>query len=393
MTGATVASADGHAPTGGPGEGYVVAFCRALRGAGLKVPAYATINFAEALGLVGLDDRVAAYWAGRATLISRPEDIDVYDRVFAVFWERRSPTGTVIEAVPIPITVALDLGEDDDEPEPEGDDDGEREGDIQAVRFSRAEVLTEKDFADCSAEELAELSRLMAQLRFTTYHRRSRRRVPVSGRRRGDQPDLRRTVRWALRHQGEPVRWAFTEQSSRPRRLVLVIDVSGSMEPYARALIRFAHAAVVARAKVEVFVLGTRLTRLTRHLSNRDPDAAIRRAFPQVRDWAGGTRLGEGIEAFNNEWGVRGMARGAVVVVLSDGWDRGDTGLLSSEMERLHRVTHRLIWVNPLKATPGYAPLAAGMAAALPHVDDFVEGHSYRSLEHLAAILAGASDA
>ncbi len=182
---------------------------------------------------------------------------------------------------------------------------------------------------------------------------------------------------------------AFTEKATRPRRLVLVLDVSGSMEPYARALLRFAHAAVVARAKVEVFVLGTRLTRLTKHLTSRDPDAAIRQAFPKVKDWAGGTRLGDGIAEFNNEWGVRGMARGSVVVVLSDGWDRGDASLLGSEMERLHRVTHHLIWVNPLKATPGYAPLAAGMSAALPHVDHFVEGHSYGSLEQLAAILAG----
>jgi uncharacterized protein with von Willebrand factor type A (vWA) domain len=172
---------------------------------------------------------------------------------------------------------------------------------------------------------------------------------------------------------------------------VLVLDVSGSMEPYARALLRFAHAAVVARAKVEVFVLGTRLTRLTKHLTSRDPDAAVRRAFPQVKDWAGGTRLGDGLAEFNNEWGIRGMARGSVVVILSDGWDRGDATLLGSEMERLHRVTHRLIWVNPLKATPGYAPLAAGMSAALPHVDRFVEGHSYASLEQLAEILAGES--
>jgi uncharacterized protein with von Willebrand factor type A (vWA) domain len=229
----------------------------------------------------------------------------------------------------------------------------------------------------------------MARLRFTTHRRRSRRQIPVKG--AGDRPDLRRTVRWAIRHQGEAMRRAYTEQATRPRRLVLILDVSGSMEPYARALLRFAHAAVVARAKVEVFVLGTRLTRLTKHLTSRDPDAAIRQAFPQVKDWAGGTRLGEGIQRFNNDWGVRGMARGAVVVILSDGWDRGDPALLASEMQRLHRITYDLIWVNPLKATPGYAPLAAGMSAALPHVDRFIEGHSFASLEQLAAILAGES--
>jgi uncharacterized protein with von Willebrand factor type A (vWA) domain len=170
---------------------------------------------------------------------------------------------------------------------------------------------------------------------------------------------------------------------------VLVLDVSGSMETYARALIRFAHAAVVARSRVEVFGLGTRLTRLTRHLTSRDPDAALRAALPKVKDWAGGTRLGEGIGQFNDRWAIRGMARGAIVVILSDGWDRGDPELLGEQMARLHRVTHELVWVNPLKATPGYAPLAAGMAASLPHIDRFIEGHSYASLEHLAVILSG----
>ena len=364
-----------------------VAFCRLLRRAGLRLPASATINFVEALGRVGVDDRQGVYWAGRATLIHRPEDLNLYDRVFAVFWERRASEGIRVEGVELPVTIALDLDDGDDD----GPDDGDEvddPGDVQAVRFSRAEVLTTKDFAECTDDELAELSTLMARLRFTTYRRRSRRQVPAKGSNQ-DRPDLRRTVRWALRHQGEPLRRAFTTKASRPRRLVLVLDVSGSMEPYARALLRFAHAAVVARGRVEVFVLGTRLTRLTKHLTSRDPDAAIRQAFPQVRDWAGGTRLGEGIQAFNQEWGVRGMARGAVVVILSDGWDRGDVSLLGDEMERLHRVTHQLVWVNPLKATPGYAPLAAGMSAALPHVDQFIEGHSYRSLEHLASLLAG----
>ena len=372
------------------GERVSVGFCRSLRAAGLKVPPSATINFAEALAVVGAEDRSSVYWAGRATLIHRPEDLDLYDRVFAVYWQQRQPSGITVEATPTPVTLALDLGDDDDDGG--GDDDGEDtpDGDVQQVRFSRTEVLTNKDFADCTDEELGELTKLMANLRFTTYRRQSRRQVPARG--RTDRPDLRRTVRWALRHQGEPMKRAFTEPSTRPRRLVLILDVSGSMEPYARALLRFAHAAVVARAKVEVFVLGTRLTRLTKHLTSRDPDAAIRRAFPEVEDWAGGTRLGEGVQEFNSEWGVRGLARGGVVVILSDGWDRGEPDLLASEMERLHRVTHRLIWVNPLKATPGYAPLAAGMAAALPHVDQFVEGHSYASLDHLATILAGELD-
>ena len=364
------------------GERLAVGFCRVLRLAGLKLPATATINFTEALGLVGIEDRGAVYWAGRATLIHRPEDLNLYDRVFAAYWEQRIGESISVDGTPPPVTLALDIADDD------GGDEHEPAGDIQPVRFSSTEVLTNKDFAECSREELAELTRLMSRLRFTTHRRLSRRYVPVKG--IGDRPDLRRTVRWALRHQGEPVKRAYSGPATRPRRLVLVVDVSGSMESYARALIRFAHAAVVARSKVEVFVLGTRLTRLTRHLTSRDPDSAIRTAMPQVKDWAGGTRLGDGIQEFNNEWAIRGMGRGSIVVILSDGWDRGDPAVLGSEMERLHRVTNQLIWVNPLKATPGYAPLAAGMAAALPHLDLFVEGHSYASLEQLATILAGA---
>ena len=160
------------------------------------------------------------------------------------------------------------------------------------------------------------------------------------------------------------------------------------MEPYARALIRFVHAAVAGRQKVEAFALGTRLTRLTRELSSRDPDEALRRSARRVSDYGGGTRLGDGLRVFNDEWGQRGMARGAIVVVLSDGWDRGDPEVLGEQMQRLHRVAHKVIWVNPLKVTPGYAPLARGMAAALPHIDAFVEGHSLEAIERLAAEIA-----
>ncbi len=368
------------------GERLAVGFCRALRGAGLRLPLSATISFAEALERVGIQTSDGVYWAGRATLVTRPEDLGAYDRIFAAYWQQRAGETFGVEGEPPPVTLALDLGDD----EPDADDDPEADdsdGEIQEVRYSATEVLTEKDFAQCSAEELAELSRLMARLQFTTHQRRSRRLVKAKG--VGDRPDLRRTIRQAIKHHGEPIDRAYRTAASRPRRLVLLVDVSGSMESYARALLRFAHAAVVARSKVEVFVLGTRLTRLTRYLTSRDPDAAIRDAMPKVKDWAGGTRLGDGVKEFNDRWAIRGMARGSIVVVLSDGWDRGDPAVLGSEMERLHRVTNQLIWVNPLKATPGYAPLAAGMAASLPHVDRFIEGHSYGSLEQLASILAG----
>ncbi|HSS09474.1 MAG TPA: VWA domain-containing protein [Acidimicrobiales bacterium] len=360
-----------------------VAFSRLLRGAGLDVPVGTVTTFARALAAVGLDRRESVYWAGRATLVRRPEDVGAYDRTFAAFWLDRPP------ARPIPpnheeVMLAVDTDETDA--------DGEQEGPplpTIAVRYSRTEVLRHKDFAAYTHEEFAEARKLMADLKLAGELRRSRRLHPVP--RASGRPDLRRTVRRALRSGGEPMHRAWLAPAERPRRVVLLCDVSGSMEPYARALLRFLHAAVTARGagRVEAFALGTRLTRITRELSWRDPDAALADAADAVEDFSGGTRLGEGLQAFNDRWGVRGMARGAVVVILSDGWDRGDPVKLGNEMARLRRVAHRVVWVNPLKAAPGYAPLARGMAAALPYVDDFVEGHSLASLEHLASVVSG----
>jgi hypothetical protein len=247
-------------------------------------------------------------------------------------------------------------------------------------------VLRHKDFAAYTNREFDEARKLMADLRLGGALRRSHRMR--RSRRRTRHPDLRRTVHRSLRLHGEPIERAFLKPSERPRRVVLLCDVSGSMESYSRALLRFLHAAVVGRGRVEAFALGTRLTRLTRELSSHDPDAALRKASTAVSDWSGGTRLGEVLRAFNDEWGVRGMARGAVVVILSDGWDRGSADELARQMARLHRVAHKVVWVNPLKVTPGYAPLARGMAAALPFVDEFLEGHSMASLEVLAEVVA-----
>jgi hypothetical protein len=364
-------------------ERAIVGFTRLLRATGLDVPVGSTLVFARAVAEVGIDSRDAVYWAGHATLVRRPEDIATYDRAFAAWWDRT----VVIAPAPAPsaeLTLAFDT---DDGPPPDEGDDGEGE-DTPAVtvRYSPAEVLRHRDFSTYTPDEHAQAQRLMADLRLAGALRRSR-RARASHRRTGP-PDLRRTVRRALRAGGEPIDRAFVEPGERPRRLVLLCDVSGSMEAYARALVRFLHAAVVSRGRVEAFAIGTRLTRLTRDLSTHDPDAALAAAARRVVDWSGGTRLGEGLRAFNDEWGVRGLARGAIVVILSDGWDRGDPELLAEQMQRLHRVAHKVVWVNPLKASPGFAPLARGMAAALPHVDEFVEGHSLASLEQLAEIVS-----
>ncbi|WP_428119007.1 vWA domain-containing protein [Candidatus Poriferisodalis sp.] len=366
-------------------ERLASAFSAILRGAGLVIAIRRVMAFTEALRLLGAQRRDGVYWAGRATLVGSPADIGVYDRAFAVFWEGREPSGIVVELPPISVTLATDT--DDEGAAPPADDDGEPDtGPTLRVRYSDTETLRHKDFADCTDAELSELHSLMSELRFHAVTRRSRR--TVRAKRFSRRPDLRRTIRRALRTGGEAIQREFLTADRKPRRVVLLLDVSGSMEPYARALARFAHAAVVGRTRVEAFTIGTRLTRVTRELSSRDADAGLRDAAASVQDWSGGTRLGATLHEFNDKWGVRGHARGAIVVVISDGWDRGTPDELEEQMARLHRVTHRLVWVNPLKHTPGYAPLARGMAAALPHVDDFIEGHSFDSLEQLAATIA-----
>lgn len=351
------------------------------------MPLGSVIVFAEALAAVGLDEREKVYWAGRATLLHRPEDGPVFDRVFAEFFDNRP--ALVLGGRAEQVTVELDSLADD-----ESGEQGESEDDSpvrrRSVRYSAAETLRGEDFARYSDEDWAEARRLMAELRVRADIRRTRRlqRAVSPG---GTSLDLARTVRDALGSDGEAIRRAWRVPATRPRRLVILVDISGSMKPYARAFLRLAHAAVVARpvGGAEAFVLGTRMTCATRQLRSRDPDAALDDAASAVSDWYGGTRLGEGLRCFNDRFGTRGMARGAVVVVLSDGWDRGDPDELGRAMGRLHRVAHRIVWVNPLRASPGYEPLARGMAAALPYVDDFVDGHSLASLEELVALLAG----
>ena len=363
-------------------ERIAVAFGRVLRGAGLRVPLDSVLTFVQCLDAVGVTDRNRVYWAAHTALVRRPEDREAFNVAFAVFWDQLSAgddPGTIgDDATMLGVDESID-----------GDDtmvDDAREPNV-TLRFSAVETLREKDFAHYSDDELAEAYRLMQRLRIAGSPRSSLRHT--ASRRRGRSVDVRRTVRTSFAHLGEPVRREWREPSERLRRLVVLLDVSGSMEPYARAFLRFMHAAMVGRRRVEAFTLGTRLTRVTRELSHRDPDKALAHAARQVADWSGGTRIGECLRAFNDRWGVRGTARGAIVVVLSDGWDRGTPEVLAEQMQRLRRVAHRVVWVNPLKVTPGYAPLARGMAAALPHVDAFVEGHSLEALERLTRVIHG----
>ena len=365
-------------------EHLAVAFAHALRGAGLAVPLDSVVTFVSAMAAVGIDSHDQVYWAGRATLVRKPEDLELYDEVFNTFWYQNQKWMPLSFAPIEPQhTLATDANEGDTDGDAEGDD-AEEHADTM-LRFSAVEFLRDKDFAACTDDELNEAQHLMSRLRISGPPRSSLRFSPD---RHGRHPDIRRTVRESIKHGGEPIVRQWKSHGDRQRRLVLILDISGSMEPYARALLRFVHAAVAGRQKVEAFTIGTRLTRITKDLSERNPDKALAAASARVSDWSGGTRLGACLEEFNNTWGVRGVARGAIVVMLSDGWDRGEPEVLADQMERLHRVTARIVWVNPLKFTPGYAPLARGMAAALPHIDNFVEGHSIAAMEELARVIS-----
>jgi uncharacterized protein len=320
------------------------------------------------------------YWAGRLTLCGGPDDLDRYDAAFAAYFAGEVPRASRQSGPPpvpqLAVSAPLEPGT--------GDGDDESETPQLAVQASPDEVLRHRDVAGLTPAERDHLRRLFALLAPATPMRPSRRRRPSL---RGAVHPAR-TVRSALRDGGEVRRLMHHRRQARPRRVVLLVDVSGSMSPYADALLRFAHAAVRARpSSTEVFTIGTRLTRVTRELRQRDPDAALAASGSAIPDWSGGTRLGEVLKAFLDRWGQRGTARGAVVVLCSDGWERGGTELLAGQMVRLRRLAHSVVWVNPHKGRTGYEPLTGGMQAALPSVDHFVSGHSMAAFEELTGVI------
>jgi uncharacterized protein len=260
------------------------------------------------------------------------------------------------------------------------------EGEPDSIGHSAHEVLRERDFAAMTRAELAAARALLAELAAARPVRRSHRLRPH---RRGRVLDLRGLARASIATGGDPVARRFRRRAVAPRKLVVLCDVSGSMEAYSRALLLYLHAVVRSGRGVEVFAFGTRLTRLTPELRTRDPEQALAKAAGRVVDWAGGTRIGASLKHYNDVWGRRGLTRGAVVLIASDGWERGDHELVGSEMARLHRAAHTVVWVNPVKGSTAYQPLAAGMRAALPSVDRFVTGHNLASLEALGELLAG----
>jgi uncharacterized protein with von Willebrand factor type A (vWA) domain len=372
-----------------PGDAVLarmVGFGRVLRDASMEVGPGRIQDALRGLDVVGLTRRDDVYHALRCTLVARREELEAFDAAFAAYWERGAAT-------PAP-EIGLDMPRLEPPAAPPAiarDDDGGRPDDDSdeatlLLAASPDERLRRRDFADMTVFELRRLRRLMERLPEVTPTRRSRRLRAASG--ADEVYDARRTLRQAMRTQGLPLDQAFRSRKQVPRKLVFLCDVSGSMEPYARAMVMFMQAITAAGRQVEAFAFGTRITRLTPHLRKLDPARSLASAGSLMPDWGGGTRIGESLRGYNATWGRRGLTRGAVVVIVSDGWERGGLELLDAELARIARQAHRVVWVNPLKGHAGFAPLAGGMRIALRYSDAFVEGHNLVALEALADVLA-----
>jgi uncharacterized protein with von Willebrand factor type A (vWA) domain len=358
----------------------VVVFGRVLREGGLEVGPGRIAAALRGLDAVDLARQEDVYWALRQTLVSRREDLDVFDRAFDAWFLRAAAARQLTEAAPPPPAGQRRKG---GVPGPGPERDG---GEIELGTWSADELLRTRDFATMTPQEFARARMLIKRIGIERPRRRTHR---LRADRRGAALDVRTLVRRSLATGGDPVSRAYRSRAQAPRKLVLLLDISGSMEAYARALLVYLHAARSSGRGVETFAFGTRLTRLTVELGTRDPDTALAAAAKRVVDWSGGTRIGESLATYNREWGRRALTRGAVVVVLSDGCERGDPGLVAAEMARLARQAFAVVWVNPLKGHPDYQPLAGGMRAAAAHVDRLLAGHDIASLEALGTVLAG----
>jgi uncharacterized protein with von Willebrand factor type A (vWA) domain len=353
-----------------------------LREAGIEVGPGRLADALAALDQVELARRDDVYWTLRQTLVAKHAELEAFDRAFAA-WFERTPTMLLSRETAEPPQLRLVVAKPT-EREPEAAE--EREDTLDSGGWSPEEVLRQKDFATLTSDELATVRRSIARLAAERPVRKTRR---LRRHRRGRKLDLRGLVRNSLATGGDPLDRVFRERSTAPRKLAVLCDISHSMEPYARALLLFVHAVIASGRGAEAFAFGTRLTRLTPDLRGVDPDRAIAHATSRVVDWSGGTRIGASLKQFNDEWGRRALSRGAVVVIVSDGWEREDSDLVGREMARLARAAYAVVWVNPLKGHPGYQPLAGGMRAALPYVDRFVSGQNLSDLEELAEVLAG----
>ena len=363
--------------------GHVVTFGRVLREAGLEIGPGRVADALRALDAVDLARQEDVYFSLRQTLVSRHDELDLFDRAYGA-WFLRAPVLPPARQRTAADTLTR-VGESPGDRLRAAEQD-EEAGDPLELGASGHELLRDKDFAELSGDELRRIRDLIARIARTRPQRVSRRRTADA---RGDRLDVRRLIRQSLRTGGDPLDRPFRARKDVPRKLVVLCDVSGSMDAYARALLLFLHAVVGTGRGVEAFAFGTRLSRLTPDLATRDPDAALARCTEAVVDWGSGTRIGASLREFNEIYGRRALSRGAIVLIVSDGWEREDPELVGREMARLARAAYAVVWVNPLKGNPEYQPLAGGMRAALPYVDRFLPGHNLRSLEELAAVLAG----
>jgi uncharacterized protein with von Willebrand factor type A (vWA) domain len=361
------------------GAEILLGFARTLRAAGVPVTADRERTYLEAVAALGIWDPAAVYYAGRASLCGAPADLDRHDLAFAAYFAGELGGTKRRPAPPPPQIAAADLTD------ASNTGDAEREETLRAVASS-AEVLRHRDIAALSADD----KRLLAELFSSLQPRAPRRRAHRHTASRRGTVDARRTLRDTVRRMGEPGVIHRRRRGHRPRRVILLLDISGSMSPYADSLLRLAHAFCRSGIPVEVFTLGTRLTQITRPLQHRDPDRALVAVGDAVVDWSGGTRLADGLATFLERWGRRGLARGAVVVIASDGWERGDPAALGEQMRRLHAVSHAVVWANPHRGRAAYAPIQGGIVAALPHIDHFVAGHSLAAFAELVEVVAHA---
>jgi uncharacterized protein len=368
-------------PPAGSLVANAVAFGRLLRRAGLAVEPGQTRLFLDALAAVGVSSPALARFAGHAVFVRRREDLPVFDQAFSLFWRRHGLSGADSPVLP---RIRQSEPRRPTFPSPVERLEGPAlEADLprKLALASRRELLRHADFATLTPTESDEALALLSAWRPALPHRRSRRWKPARG---GSRPALRAMLRASVRTGGEVLAWKWLRRRSRPRPVVLVTDVSGSMERYSRLLLRFAHVLAHTGAPLEVFAFGTRLTRITRDLRVRDPDDALRRVGRAVVDWNGGTRIGESLHTLNRQWVRRAVRSGAIVLLASDGWERGDPALLEAEMATLRRSCYRLLWLDPLAERPGFAPETAGLRAALPHVDALLPCASVASLMSVA---------
>jgi uncharacterized protein len=358
---------------------HIVTFGRVLREVGVEVGPGRVADALKGLDSVELARQDDVYWTLRQTLVSRREDLESFDLAFNSWFLAVAAARPARATLEPPKGERRKGGEPGPGPEVEG-------GETEVGGWNADELLRRKDFGAMTPEELVRAKKLIKAIAVARAQRRTRRLRPDA---RGRALDVRGLVRASLATGGDPVQRTFRSRADAPRKLVLILDVSGSMDAYARALLLYIHAARGTGRRVEAFAFGTRLTRLTPELGSRDPERALAAAAARVADWSGGTRIGGSLKAYNDEWGRRSLSQGAVVVILSDGCERGDTELVDREMARLARQAFAVVWVNPLKGHPQYEPRAGGMRAALPHVDRFLSGHDVASLEALGTVLGG----